>query len=198
MAKDDDKTVVDNTETMKNSDDESKNKSGGNKKIMMFAGVGVGAIIIGLALALFVVKPMMSSDTGDEGDTTEEVEKSKDNNKEAKKKPKKKSHGDKAEVSTYIYTISDIVINPAGTGGTRYLSVSFGFELESELLVAKFEDRESIIRDALITILSSKTVAHLTDLKQKEIIRYQIEKRVSKIMKTNELAGVYYTDFVLQ
>ena len=53
-------------------------------------------------------------------------------------------------------------------------------------------------RDALITIMSSKTVAQLTDAKQKEIIRYQIKKRLSKLLDTEELAAVYYTDFVLQ
>ena len=94
--------------------------------------------------------------------------------------------------------IKDIVINPAGTGGSRFLSVSFGFELESSELAAEFEHREPLVRDALITIMSSKTVAQLTDAKQKEIIRYQIKKRVSQLLNTDDLAAVYYTDFVLQ
>ena len=55
-----------------------------------------------------------------------------------------------------------------------------------------------MVRDALITILSAKSVSQLTDPKQKEIVRYQIKKRVSQLMETDELAAVYYTDFVLQ
>ena len=78
------------------------------------------------------------------------------------------------------------------------MSVSFGFELESEWAASEFETKESIVRDALITILSSKTVAQLTDSKQKEIVRYQIKKRLSQVMQTDELTGVYFTDFVLQ
>ena len=54
------------------------------------------------------------------------------------------------------------------------------------------------MRDALITILSSKTVAQLTDAKQKEVIRYQIQKRLSDLLGTDQIKGVYYTDFVLQ
>ena len=94
--------------------------------------------------------------------------------------------------------LENIVVNPAGTGGSRFLSVSFGFELESESTKAEFEERDAVIRDALITIMSSKTVAQLTDAKQKEIARFQIKKRVSQLLQSNELVGVYYTDFVLQ
>lgn len=195
MANDDEKTVVERGDNKEASDGKEKKQSGG-KNMIMLGGIGVGAIVIGLALALFVVKPMMSSDNS-EANVTEEV--SKDNHSKKKEpKPKKSSHGEEGVVESNVYMISDIVVNPAGTGGSRFLSVSFGFELESSYMMSQFEAKEPIIRDALITIMSSKTVAHLTDPKQKEIIRLLIKKRVSRIMKTEELAGVYYTDFVLQ
>ncbi len=203
---DDEKTVVEgggNAQTPEG--DGASKKSGGSKKLILFGGIGLGAVVIGVALALFVLKPMMAkSDAAAEGEQTTQVEASKEKAKDKKaekkhkKSKKKKSGGHGEEGASDIYTIKDIVINPAGTGGTRFLSVSFAFELESEELKAEFEAREPVIRDALITILSSKTVAQLTDPKQKEIIRYQIKKRVSKLMETEELAGVYYTDFVLQ
>lgn len=161
-------------------------KKGGNK-LVMFGGIGVGAVVIGIVLALFVIKPMMGSDTPQEEDGTEQVEK-------AHSKKKEKKPGEK----NVMYSVENIVVNPAGTGGSRFLSVSFGFELKSETTKAEFEERDAVIRDALITIMSSKTVAQLTDAKQKEIARYQIKKRVSQLLQSNELVGVYYTDFVLQ
>ena len=104
------------------------------------------------------------------GDETAQVNKSDDKKPAANKhhKAKKTKSGEPKE--SHVYLMKDIVINPAGTGGTRFLSVSFGFELESLELMRMFEGREPIIRDALITILSSKTVAQLTDFKQKEIM----------------------------
>ena len=201
------------------SDDEKEQteespKKGGllANKLVLFGGVGLATIIVGIALAMFVIKPMMSNAGDEEVDQTEEVVSEDDGGHNAQKesshakaqKPKKKSkkkssHGSgDGEAENSVYSIKDIVINPAGTGGTRFLSVSIAFELETAELTHKFEAREPIVRDALITILSSKTVAQLTDPKQKEITRYQIKKRISKIMKTDELAGVYYTDFVLQ
>ena len=199
MPNEEDKTVVQTDGEAKASVDESKpEKSGGSKKLFLFGGIGVGAIVLGVSLALFVIKPMTSGSGGNEQAKTAQVESSKGHSKAKKGHEKsKKKDGSESEAST-IYTIKDIIINPAGTGGTRFLSVSFAFELESEELKAEFETREPVIRDALITILSSKTVAQLTDPRQKEIARYQIKKRVSDLMRTNELAGVYYTDFVLQ
>jgi len=191
MAGEEDKTVVQTDGEAKASVDESKpGKARGSKKLFLFGGIGVGAIVLGVSLALFVIKPMTSGSGGNEPAKTAQGESPKGHSKG-------KKDGHESEAST-IYTIKDIIINPAGTGGTRFLSVSFAFDLESEELKAELETREPVIRDALITILSSKTVAQLTDPRQKEIARYQIKKRISDLMKTDELAGVYYTDFVLQ
>ncbi|MFH2049456.1 MAG: flagellar basal body-associated FliL family protein [bacterium] len=191
MAGDEDKTVV---EGKGGEGQEASPKKKGSNKLILFGGIGVGAIVIGVALTIFVIKPMTSGSNAGEEQNTEEV--SKDTH--AKKED---SHGGKSEGEEgggNLCTIKDIVINPAGTGGSRFLSVSFAFELDSPSDVTLFESREPAIRDALITILSSKTVAQLTDPKQKEIARYQIKKRVAQLMKLEEIAGVYYTDFVLQ
>jgi flagellar FliL protein len=178
-------------------------RPGGAKKLLVFGGLGVGAIAVGIALAVFVLKPMMSDSGASEtshtasnrGGTTQEKGQAGKSSGGSVKPRQTSGHGGEA---SSIYTIKDIVINPAGTGGTRFLSVSFAFELQTAELEKEFEAREPVIRDALITILSSKTVAQLTDPKEKEIVRYQIGKRVAELLKTEQLAGVYYTDFVLQ
>jgi flagellar FliL protein len=177
--------------------------SGGAKRLLIFGGLGVAAVAIGSAVAVFVLKPMMSDSGASEtshtasnrGGTTQEKGQAGKSSGGSVKPRQTSGHGGEA---SSIYTIKDIVINPAGTGGTRFLSVSFAFELQTAELEKEFEAREPVIRDALITILSSKTVAQLTDPKEKEIVRYQIGKRVAELLKTEQLAGVYYTDFVLQ
>ena len=193
---DEDKTVVHGGHH-DGSPEEASPKKGMNK-LVLFGGIGVGAVVIGIVLALFVIKPMMSSSDA-EGEVSEQVQP-----EEKKEAPKKKKtdhklvneHGQ--EVASLLYAIEDIVINPSGTGGSRFLSVSFGFEIESMELQQEFAHKEAVVRDALITIMSSKTVAELTDARQKEVMRYQIKKRLSKLLQTEDLAGVYYTDFVLQ
>ncbi len=175
-----------------NKDDKApvKPASGGSKKFLMFGLIGLGAIILGVAVAIFVLKPMMSkSPQGEKPKKAEEHKKSDEHGG---------SGGEGAATAGLVYTIKDIVVNPANTGGTRFLSVSFAFELKSDSLSLMLQANELKVRDALITILSAKSVAQLTDPKEKEIIRYQIRKRISDLMTTDQLAAVYYTDFVLQ
>jgi len=199
MALDDEQTTVDGGEPT----EAEGGKKGGSKMIMLI-GVAVGAIVIGVLLSMFVLNPS-SDDGGGDGHAEVTEEKPDDGHGDSHSKPKKKkdSHGGGDDHGGggdggLIFAMRDIVVNPAGTGGSRFLSVSFGFELGYPGLHAEFEAREPIVRDALITILSSKTVTQLTDPKQKEIVRYQIKKRVSDLMETDEIKGVYYTDFVLQ
>ena len=42
------------------------------------------------------------------------------------------------------------------------------------------------------------SVVRLTDAREKEITRLQIKKRLSDLLKTQDLTAVYFTDFVLQ
>jgi flagellar FliL protein len=172
----------------------------GMNKLILFGGIGGGAAILGVALAWFVVKPMLSpaeltSETTESAES-HDASKSHDEPKEEHESEGEGEHG--GGEGSSIYTIKDLVVNPSGTAGSRYLSASIAFQLGSPEEAAKFEQLEPIIRDALITILSSKTVAQLTDSREKEIARVQIKNRVAQLLKNSELAGVYYSDFVLQ
>jgi flagellar FliL protein len=179
MALEDEHTTVEVTDAQPN---EAPKKGGKGLKLAL---IGAGVVVVGVVLALFVIKPMLAGDGGHEPT----AEASKDEHG-------KSSEGHGGDALTYA--IKDIVVNPAGTGGSRFLSVSVDFELGSPKLAAEFESREPLVRDALITILTSKTVSQLTDVKQKEIMRYQIKKRLSALLETEDIKAVYYTDFVLQ
>ncbi len=106
--------------------------------------------------------------------------------------------GEEASEPSDIYMLEDVIVNPAGTGGTRFLSVSIGFEVGSDETYEMFDTREAIIKDALITILGSKTIQQLSDSKEKEITRYQIRKRIEHLLKVDDVSAVYFTDFILQ
>ena len=200
MAGEEEKTTVE----VKDDGAKDAGSRKGMSKLILFGGIGLGVVVLGVALALFVLKPMMGGSSEESDQTTQVDEKAaKDDGHAEKPAPKKKpaksgGHGDEEGSQSMVYAIKDIVVNPAGTGGTRFLSVSFGFELGDAGLMAEFTEREALVRDALITILSSKTVAQLTDAREKEIARLQIKKRLEQLLETEDIAGVYYTDFVLQ
>ncbi len=170
------------------------------KKLFLFGGIGLGVVVIGVLLAVFVLRPMMSGTGHTTANKPKAEQTEKKQESEKKEQPKENKHeAAQGEASGgLVYTIKDIVINPAGTSGSRFLSVSFGFDLASAEVESQFDQREPLIRDALITIMSSKTVAQLTDAREKEITRLQIKKRLSDLLKTGDISAVYFTDFVLQ
>ena len=55
-----------------------------------------------------------------------------------------------------------------------------------------------MIKDALITHLSSRTIEELTDTQQRELMRDAILARINPIVKPHKVRGIYFLDFVLQ
>lgn len=197
------------------SDDEKKEPVAADKKkspILLFAIVGVVCIGLGVGAAMFLLPKgdgataEAGADSGAGHADSKDAHGDKKSEKKAEKKHEKKEEkhggghggGDAAASEETVYTVKDIIVNPAATGGSRFLSVSISFDLGDPETVGMFKGKEPLIRDALITILASKTVGQLTDAREKEIIRVQIRKRVMQLMEMEELAGVYFTDFVLQ
>ncbi|NLI15812.1 MAG: flagellar basal body-associated FliL family protein [candidate division Zixibacteria bacterium] len=128
--------------------------------------------------------------------------------KKAEEKPKVE------EIPHQIYNIEDIVVNPAGTGGSRYLSVSIGVEMdapkatESEgghghgegeaRLKSPLDEKKPQLRDALISLLSAKTIDQLTSVEQKDHIRAEIMDTFSKILAPAKVHNIFFIDYVLQ
>lgn len=162
-------------------------------KVAMFGVVGLVAIIAAYVFTLHVLKPMLASkpptqQTGQPPAQAAPVAQGKE-----QQKPTAKPKGEAA-----FYTIESIVVNPAGTAGTRYLSCSVSFEIPDKGDLKVFEGKGVQIKDLLITILSSKTVEELADVKQRNEMRRQILMVVNRFIEPAKASAVYLTDFVLQ
>jgi flagellar basal body-associated protein FliL len=97
-----------------------------------------------------------------------------------------------------ITPIEDIVVNPAGSGGTRYLCTTVALESAKPAVAEEVAEREPQIRDALIEILSKRTVEDLSALSTREELRAEIKTAVNDLLVTGEVVGVYLSNFVLQ
>jgi flagellar FliL protein len=193
---DEDKTVVE-VEGEESASDSAPAK-GGMKKYAIYGGMLVLIVVAAYALTLFVVKPMLSSDSKSGTEAVEETAQADEGHEQGTDHGDSKETGHGPESADDIFLVKDIIVNPAGTGGTRYLSAAVGFEVKSAATNSKLKAKEAVIRDALIMILSSQTIPQLTDYKNRERIRNTIEKRVEKLLATQDIEAVYFTEFVLQ
>lgn len=175
-----------------------ENGKGGASNKMMLIVVAVAAIVLAFAVANFMLKPMLTKNKTAQTSEKQGAKTEKKEDKSHDSHGSAEGEGEGESVDENFFKVEGIVVNPAATGGSRYLSTTIGFELEDPTSMAAFKGKEIKIRDALISILSSKTVAELSDAQSREMIRRQILKYINQICQPDKADAVYFVDFVLQ
>jgi flagellar FliL protein len=117
--------------------------------------------------------------------------------KPAAAEPKKVTEAEESWAGT-ITPIEDIVVNPSGSGGTRYLCTTVAFESIEPAVSEEIVNREPQIRDVLIEILGRRTVEDLSALATREALRDEMKVAVNDLLSSGEVVGVYFSNFVLQ
>lgn len=97
-----------------------------------------------------------------------------------------------------IYVVKDIIVNPAGTNGTRFLLTTIGFEVSSPEARKELEVKDVQLRDLLNTILTSKDMVTLSLVDQREALRQEIARKVSAMVQSGTLNNVYFSKFIIQ
>jgi flagellar basal body-associated protein FliL len=113
---------------------------------------------------------------------------------EGKKGEGKKGEGEKSAV----FSIDNIVVNPAGSAGTRFLMASVAFELSDEKAVEALREKEVQIRDAVITTLESQTLEMLAAPGSRDGIKRQLAVAIKPLVPGRKQLRVYLPQFVLQ
>jgi len=98
----------------------------------------------------------------------------------------------------YIYSVDNVVLNPLGTNGTRFLLVTAAFEVGGEDMVEQMRGRDDAIRDLLNRSLGARTVEQLADLDQRESLREDIRLELEAMFTAGSVKKVYLPQFVIQ
>lgn len=108
-------------------------------------------------------------------------------------------HGEEGETnSPIIIMLDEIVVNPAGTEGRRYLATRLGLQTMSADADSEVTARAVLIRDELISLLASKSMAQLSSLTYRDSLRNEIRESVNKQLATTVVDNVVFADYVLQ
>jgi flagellar FliL protein len=118
--------------------------------------------------------------------------------KEKTEASKEKKHGEKDSVEPSVVMLDEIVVNPAHTGGRRYLAVTVGFQTSALEADKLFEKNKPLIRDALISLLSSKELDKLADIGYRDSLKAEIKDAVNRQVRDSLVAQVVFSSYVLQ
>ncbi|HEX3072734.1 MAG TPA: flagellar basal body-associated FliL family protein, partial [Ignavibacteriales bacterium] len=107
--------------------------------------------------------------------------------------------GSKASPSgNFIYTVNDVIINPAGTNGQRLMLTSIGFDMKSEAQLKKIETKEVVLKDAIISVLSRKTVSQLSNTMKRDSLKIEIMNDVKNRIPGLKINDLYFSKYIIQ
>ena len=98
------------------------------------------------------------------------------------------------------YEFSNIVVNLAGTMGTRYLKTSFVVTPVEKNANIKgvFEGQKAKLTDITLNVLSSLSLADLEEPGAKNVLREKLVAAYNQALDKRVVDQVYFSDFVIQ
>ncbi len=125
-----------------------------------------------------------------------------DKKKEAKEKEKKAE-----KVVDEIKNVEDIgvqfdvgtfIVNLQDKDADRYLKITIVLDVQDDKIKAELEKRLPQVKDAITTLLFTKSSKELRTAEGIEELKEEILKRVNAILPIGGVKNVYFTDFVIQ
>ncbi|HTZ21976.1 MAG TPA: flagellar basal body-associated FliL family protein, partial [Opitutaceae bacterium] len=103
-----------------------------------------------------------------------------------------------AAPNTYEFT--NVIVNLAGTMGTRYLKTAFlvtGSDQTLHETFASAQNRPKLV-DVTLNVLSSLTLAEIEEAGAKNIIREKLVNAYNQALGHKVVEQIYFSDFVVQ
>jgi len=157
-------------------------------------GGGTGAAVIGPMVAKKMGKvsaPAVSAkDAGDHGEGAAPAE----GDHAAEGEAGKEGGAAIAEV----HVLDNLVLNPAGSGGARFLLLTVAIEVGNSTAAESFKARDAELRDIVLTSLGTKTADQLTDISAREQFKSEIQQAVDERFGKKSVKRLYFPQFVVQ
>ncbi len=108
------------------------------------------------------------------------------------KKEEKKLNVEK----TYLFALDPFVVNLAEHG--RFLKMAIQLEFDDQKQEEIIKQKTPILRDAIITLVSSKSADSISGAEGKLQFKDEVLLRLNQIMGKDFFKNVYFTEFVMQ
>ena len=158
------------------------------KKLLLF---GIPVFVVQLVVVYFVITRVLGPDTA----AASGREAARSTQGHAAESP---GHGDGEPNEASIYVVKDIIVNPAGTNGTRFLLTTIGIEVTTPEAHKELEAKDVQVRDIINTILTGKDLVTLSMVDQRESVRQEIAQKIGALLHGGGLTNVYFSKFIIQ
>lgn len=104
----------------------------------------------------------------------------------------------KENFGKYIYSLDDVIVNPAGTTGQRLILASVNIDVAQEEQLKFLKEREPIIKDLIISTMSSKTLSQLGQVGFKDSLKVELTKNLSTKFNNIMFNDIYFSKYIMQ
>lgn len=186
----------------KESNDQENEGPGGKRLLPLGIAIALG-LLVGGGAGAFVAGPLLAARS--------EAPAPKAAEREA---PAEEDHGEEAESESSgaeeggdhegeaggqaLYVMDNLVLNPARSGGTRFLMVTIAFSLQNEALSEEMKARDAEVRDAVLGVLGAKSVIELSDVAARDSLKVELKSNVSDLFHKGAVRQIYFPQFVIQ
>ncbi|BCD61868.1 flagellar FliL protein [Nitratiruptor sp. YY08-26] len=96
------------------------------------------------------------------------------------------------------FDVGTFIVNLQDKDADRYLKISIVLDVQDEKIKAELDKRLPQVKDAITTLLFTKSSSELRTAEGIEELKEEILKRVNAILPIGGVKNVYFTDFVIQ
>jgi flagellar basal body-associated protein FliL len=177
---------------------DGKKKAAGPAPMVLIA-VAAVALVAGAGTGAFVVAPRFlpaaagADSTGGRADGHGKSGE-KGGKDHGKKDAKGGGHGEKSSV----YRVDNLIVNPAGSQGQRFLMASVAFEFDDAKINEAVREREVEVRDRIITTFESHSLDELTRPGARDSLRSKLARVMQPLVGEDVHFQVFLPQFVIQ
>lgn len=106
--------------------------------------------------------------------------------------------GTSSTIQGHIYNMEPMIVNLADSELPRYLKIKIDIESLEKKPNPELEKRLPHLRDAIITILSSKTYKEIYDVEGKKRLKEEMVLKANQLFDPLTIKTIYFAEFVVQ
>jgi len=97
-----------------------------------------------------------------------------------------------------VHTLDNLVLNPAASGGTRFLLLTLAMECSDAAGVTLLQSRDAELRDVVLSTLGRKTVDELAEVSARESIKTELIDALNERFGKKTVVRLYFPQYVVQ
>jgi flagellar FliL protein len=97
-----------------------------------------------------------------------------------------------------IYPMETFIVNLLDPNGRRYLKIQIQLEMDNAVLAQEINKRMPQFKDAIISLLSSKTIPDINSVEGKMQLRAELIVLFNQYLKSGKITNVFFMDFIIQ